>query len=307
MNAPNYRDLAFQQLDTAKITGGRFRVGVRLLLNVAENGYLKATQERLCELCGCTAWDSTRRILGDLAAAGVLEYASSGDVASLWFCAWPAQTADRSDHGRSESDHGRSVLSATNLPDLDLRGQIGSPVIQNGSPVIQNGSPMIQNGSLGPTVLVGKVGRYLDHTLPMEYLPTVAPTATAPATAQQRIVALLTDPEIGIMPANAAKVAGWHDELTVWRHLWSWWLEEKSAGALFYRLNPKVVANFRPRKEPPEVFLHSGFYRRHYPASLAAARNLHYAAISTGDDAMDRLLLALPLPDWAEQEHDDYP
>ena len=259
---------ALTQIESADLTP-KTRLAAKSLLQSVDprTGHIKATRERAGEILGTTSWGATRRMLVKLKQAELIHY-STNEMVYVDFWAWLA-SGHQSDLSRAKSDLQRSLADDKRASEITFR----APEIEKRAPEIEKRAPEITSPEVEEGDGIGRywVGRYTNNEDPNSdrYLPTAVPQAAGEIAElppdQRWNFGLLTDPEIGMMPANALKCARLHKPIYVVKHVATWWgtRRGRGAGALFNRLlNWK---QFPPHEEIDEDFLASALYRRHYP------------------------------------------
>jgi hypothetical protein len=226
----NYTD-AVVAIEAATLTGNEYRTARRLLdLAAVNNGHLHLDPVDAYRLCAVTDWGAVRRQLRKLKECGVIQFHSNAR-AYIRFVAYIENA-----HGVTGIQHPRAgIQQPTGEPGADVATEIQHTVteIQQrvDSAVIRAGYP-IQDLTTGR--------KDIPPSLPSE---PVAPEPETPDAG--RIVGLLTDPEVGLLPATAATFTALPLE-EVTRQVFRWLADKASgkvrgSGALAKRLaNPEA-------------------------------------------------------------------
>ena len=192
--------IAMQQIETAALTDKQYRAARRLLDRCATSGHLKLTKTLAQEVCTTQTLGATRRLLGQLKAAGVINYRVNGYV-YVDFMAWCADgPRAESDHGRALSDHGRA--------ESDHPRALSDHI----EPATYTHAPA------GVGWLVG-----ITPSSEGDHQPTNPPITQAVIDPVEQAIAFGLLKSSGVMPLNAKRLAEQHTLAAIRRAVGQWW------------------------------------------------------------------------------------
>jgi len=248
-------------LAAADLPDSTLRVAVRLLTNAhPETGTTTLDWSDYLAISNGTNRPAARRHLSRLSAAGLLHY-STNKLIYIQFAAWIGVPNRYADDTKSVSP---TYQSGITYPEgrNDTAYQIG----------IKPGD-LIPNRYADDTGLA-RIRANPPLTPPMSVClsnPILLPETDKQCTDNSaQTIALLTDPEIGIDPETAAKLATEHEYDWVQRQVAIWWTQVQhnkstGTGGLLNRLARGWTGPF------PKSFKKTDLYRRHWPAEPTTA------------------------------------
>ncbi|MCB0072547.1 MAG: hypothetical protein KDE20_13855 [Caldilineaceae bacterium] len=240
------------RIEAADLPATVYRTARRLLDVAGEDGHVTLAKNVMLDLCGTDKWNTVRAHLGQLSRAGIIHYSTNAMVYVNFVIAERAQmTSERSSvtSERSNQPDAETSVIAERAQMTSERSQ-DAPVIAERSSVTSERAQMTSERSNEPSLgRLGKVGRLgTDQTT---YLPTLDDLTDE----QRRAVALLTDPDVGLVEASAIEHATAYSWTHILRMVANWYTDVQDGdvtgpGALHTRLQRNwtvgpITADFR--------------------------------------------------------------
>ncbi len=206
------------QITEAELTPETRTTALRLLrLAHPDNGHVAISKQQACELAGGIVWGSLQRQLGQLAKAHLIHYSTNGD--GLVYCTFKAfvlranaknSTPNVDGFDATDQDHEEPAR-------LDRRANA-----KNSTPNVDGFDATSHARALDldlNTTTGRKVGRKDQPT----YLPGGGVGEGGPDEAEQdHSLALLTDPDVGMWPQTARRLAARYPFERILRHVMHW-------------------------------------------------------------------------------------
>ena len=251
------------RIEAADLPATTYRTARRLLDLASEDGHVTLTKDTMLDLCGTDKWNTVRAHLGQLTRAGIIHYSTNSMVYVNFVIAERSNLTSERSSVTSERSHPTPPMIAERAQMTSERSQ-DAPVIAERSFVTSERAQMTSERSNEPSLgRLGKVGRLgTDQTT---YLPTLDDLTDE----QRRAVALLTDPDVGLVEASAIEHATAYSWTHILRMVANWYTDVQDGdvtgpGALHTRLQRNwtvgpITADFRrsdlcARHAPEETF-----------------------------------------------------
>ena len=237
------------RIEAADLPATTYRTARRLLDLVGDDGHVTLEKAAMLEICGTDKWATVRSHLGQLTRTGLIHYSTNAMVYVNFVIAERAQmTSERSfvTSERAQPDDSTRAESAQ----MTSERSHDDPTRAERSSVTSERAQMTSERSNEPSLgRLGKVGRLgTDQTT---YLPTLDDLTDE----QRRAVALLTDPDVGLVEASAIEHATAYSWTHILRMVANWYTDVQDGdvtgpGALHTRLQRNwtvgpITADFR--------------------------------------------------------------
>ena len=210
---PTAQEIMIEQLDNAHLTAQQWRTARRILDRThPEIGYARLSYEEMAAIVESESQPTVRGHLAALAAAGLITYKRNSAVHVYWHIDARAP--------RAESSAARADCSVVRAPEPPVAPEPETPARAESSVARANcsvpraKSSVVRTASLKATTTSRQAGLDTTACLPAgkgsgenQPQPPTAP-ASAPLTeTQQRALAMLTDPAIGLDEPAALRIA----------------------------------------------------------------------------------------------------
>ena len=213
---PTAQEIMIEQLDNAHLTAQQWRTARRILDRThPENGYARLSYEEMAAIVGSESQPTVRGHLAALAAAGLITYKRNSAVHVYWHIDARVPRAESS-AARADCSVVRApeppVAPVASEPEAPARAE--SSVVRANCSVPRAESSVVRTASLKATTTSRLAGLDTTACQPAgkgsgenQPQPPTAP-ASAPLTeTQQRALAMLTDPAIGLDEPAALRIA----------------------------------------------------------------------------------------------------
>ena len=222
------------RIEAADLPATTYRTARRLLDLASDDGHIMLSKADMLVACGTDKWNTVRAHLGQLTRAGIIHYSTNAQ------CYVNFVIAERSNLTSERS----FVTSERAQPDDSTRAERAQmtsershddPTRAERSSVTSERAQMTSERSNEPSLgRLGKVGRLgTDQTT---YLPTLDDLTDE----QRRAVALLTDPDVGLVEASAIEHATAYSWTHILRMVANWYTDVQDGTPGFSATGPSA-------------------------------------------------------------------
>lgn len=238
--------IAMAQIEDSDLSDKQYRAARRILDRAYTTGHLVMTQAETQAVCTTNSEGATRRLLGQLKAAGIINY-HIGDSVFIGLTAWddgePRSLSDHlraeSDLSRAESDRGRSESDRNDGNERSESDHLRAESDHKRSLSARERSESDHATYTGARAHIGLVGlgNIINSTIEENKPNQTKPEhdASAEIDEHEQVISFGLLKASGIIPTNARRLAREHPLEEIQRAVGQWWDrrdEYRSAGII---------------------------------------------------------------------------
>lgn len=223
-------------IEAADLPATTYRTARRLLDLASHDGHVTLSRDEAMVICGTDKWNTVRAHLGQLTRSGIIHYSTNAQCYVNFVIAERSNLTSERSFVTSQRSHPSPPVIAERSSVTSERSQDDPMIAERAPATSERSSVTSERSNQSP---LGKVGRKVgNNTTDQSYLPTLNDLTDE----QRRAVALLTDPDVGIVEASAIEHAAAHSWTHVLRMVANWWTDVQDRkisgpGALHTRLS----------------------------------------------------------------------